>query len=92
MSQLHPLQIAVEPLGFTAALEPISGADLYYSDGLVQGCSCKVVFTSKANPLIQYVFFIPYFCFHSAPPADLKAAFDMWLPSLNISRLLEEEK
>ena len=92
MGQLQPLQAAVEPLGFTAALEPISGTDLYYSDGLVQNCVCKVVFTSKQDSLHQYNFFIPYFCFHTAPPAELKAAFDAWLPSLNISRLLEEEK
>ncbi len=92
MGQLQPLQAAVEPLGFTAALEPISGTDLYYSDGLVQNCVCKVVFTSKQDSLNQYNFFIPYFCFASQPPAELKAAFDTWLTSLNISRLLEEEK
>ncbi len=90
--QLQPLQVAVDPLGYTAALEPISGTDLYYSDGMVQNCVCKVVFTSKQDSLHQYNFFIPYFCFHTVPPAELKAAFDTWLTSLNISRLLEEEK
>ncbi len=88
MKQLKTLQEAIEPFGYTAALEPISGTDLYYSDGLVQNCVCKVVFTSKQNSYIQYRFFIPYFCFHSEPPAELKTAFDDWVSSLNISLLL----
>ena len=85
------IQDRIEPHGYTASIEPISGTDLFYSDGLVQTCVCKLVFTSKQNSNIQYSFFIPSFCFHKEPPAELRRAFEGWMYSLNISLLLDKE-
>lgn len=73
------LQERVTPLGYNAEIQPVAAIDLFYSDGLVQNCHGKVIFSSRTQPYKAYVvFFFPFYTLNLALPPELKAEFDAW--------------
>jgi hypothetical protein len=70
------LQQRITPLGYTATVEPITGADLYYSDGSAAQSYGKVVFTSQTSEFV--VFFPDMYCYY-AVPTPIKEALEAWL-------------
>jgi hypothetical protein len=74
------LQERVAPLEYKVTIEPISGTDIFYSDGTVALSYGKASFTNK-NQFEFNVFFPDLYCFFSIP-ALLKKELEEWLEEL----------
>ncbi len=73
------LQAAVEPLGYTVIIEPITATDLYYSDGSAAYSHGKAVFQHGTK---EFVVFLPdLYCYFGLPPS-LKEVLQTWLAQL----------
>ncbi len=74
------LQAAVEPLGYTVTLEPITATDLYYSDGSAAYSHGKAVFQQGTK---EFAVFLPdLYCYFGIPPA-LKDRLTIWMKQLD---------
>lgn len=76
------LQNRMEPIGYSVKIEPISGADLYYSDGLVSSCYGKVIL--KKN-MLEYQIFFPYYCLNLAVSKDVEHEMKVWIAEVQSS-------
>ncbi len=74
------LQERIAPLGYSVTIEPISGTDIYYSDGSAAHSHGKAVFTDKKSEFC--IFFPDYYCFFSIPPS-IKDELSRWLNEVN---------
>lgn len=73
------LQQRISPLGYVAKVEPITGTDLYYSDGAASASYGKVLFTSQTSEFV--VFFPDMYCYF-AVPNPIKEALTAWLKEI----------
>jgi hypothetical protein len=73
------LQAAVEPLGYTVGIEPITATDLYYSDGSAAYSHGKAVFQQGTK---EFVVFLPDLYCYFGLPATLKEVLTTWLKEL----------
>jgi hypothetical protein len=74
------LQERIAQLGYKVTIEPITGADMFYSDGSAQYSYGKASFTDNKNFEFN-VFFPDYYCYF-AIPSSLKQELQKWVEEL----------
>lgn len=70
------LQNRMESIGYSVKIEPITGTDLYYSDGLVSSCYGKVILKKDT---LEYQIFFPYYCFDLTVSKDVEHEMKAWI-------------
>jgi hypothetical protein len=74
------LQERISSLGYKVTIEPITGADMFYSDGSAKYSYGKACFTDNKNFEFN-VFFPDYYCFISIP-SSVKQELQKWVEEL----------
>lgn len=70
------LQGLITPLGYTVQIQPITGTDMYYSDGAAAMSHGKILFKNETTEFV--VFFPDMYCYFGVSP-PLKEAIRAWM-------------
>jgi len=65
-------------------VDRISGADLYYTDGLASSSIGKLYFTNKKTPMYNYTVYFPMHIGLHPFNAEYRAHVDTWLAGLRM--------
>jgi hypothetical protein len=69
------LQVRLRPLGYTVKIEPITGTDLFYSDGALVGYWGKI---SIQSPQAEWTVYFPDFLCYTSLPSNLSELLQLW--------------
>ena len=73
------LQIRMTPLGYTVQVQPITGTDIYYSDGAAAMSHGKILFKHETSEFV--VFFPDMYCSMKISPL-LNETIKAWLADI----------
>ncbi len=74
--QEEKLQTLISSFNYTVSLEPITGTDIYYSDGAAAYSHGKAIFTKDKSEFV--VFFPDFYCSYALPSSIINA-LQKWL-------------